>query len=604
MAPPLLTLKDIALGFGTKTLFDNVELALSEGNRISLVGRNGTGKSTLLKIIAGQVEPDAGERFVQSRRHVAYLPQEPALEGATVRDYVSLGLGGNQRDETHRADVLLDALNVDPMADPQTLSGGQARRAAIARALISEPDVLLLDEPTNHLDVNTIQWLEKRLASFRGALVIISHDRAFLANVTNTVLWLDSGSLRRLDQGFAKFDAWVDEVYEQEALSRHKLDRKIKEEARWAVEGISARRKRNQGRVRRLAQLREDRAERPVRLGSVKLEADAGAASGKLVLEAEDISKGYDGVPVISNFSTRILRGDKVGIVGPNGAGKTTLLRLLLGELEPDTGSVRHGTKLETIYLDQTRATLDPEKTLWETLCPQGGDLITVRGNPRHIVAYLRDFLFDADQVRSPVGSLSGGERNRLLLAQSLAKASNFLILDEPTNDLDMETLDLLQETLAEFEGTLLLVSHDRDFLDRVVTSTIVMEEDRPPLEYPGGFTDAMRQHTGGIQPGMNAKEKKKLAADESKAAKAKAQTKLSYKHQRRLELLPSEIAQLEKDISALEKTLADPNLFSQKPDAFQKASDELTAAHTALATCEEEWLEIEMMREEMGTAG
>lgn len=596
MPTPLLTLKGVTLGFGGDPLFSDVELALYEGERISLVGRNGSGKSTLMKIIARWVEPDAGERVVQAGKHIAYLPQVPAFGDApSVRDYVVAGLTENERDEEHRADVLLDEVGVDGDADPKTLSGGQARRADLARALISRPDVLLLDEPTNHLDIAAIQWLENKLANFRGSLAVISHDRAFLNTVTNTVLWLDRGSLRRLDAGFAKFEAWSDKILEDEALEHHKLNRKIKAETRWSVEGISARRKRNQGRMRRLVDLRQERADRPARTGQVKLEAEAAAASGKLVLEAEHIAKAYDGAAIVRDFSLKVLRGDRIGIVGPNGSGKTTLLKLLLKELEPDSGSVRHGTKLEVLYLDQARAPLDDSKSLWETLCPLGGDMITVRGRPRHVVAYLRDFLFDDAQARSPVSALSGGERNRLLLAQALAKPSNFLILDEPTNDLDMETLDLLQEMLTDYEGTLLLVSHDRDFLDRVVTSTIVMEPGQPPQEYAGGYADAMRQR--GVSTKSGAPKKKELAAA-LKAGKQKPQTKLSYKHQRRLEQLPDDIAALEAEITKWETVMADPNLYAKDPNAFQAASDGLTAAQKKLSVCEDEWLEIEMMRD------
>jgi len=596
--PPLLTLKDIRLGYGGHPLFSGVECAVGRTDRISLVGRNGSGKSTLLKVIAGLVEPEAGEVFTQPGVRVAYLPQEPTLAGFdTVHDYVCDGLGPAQAGELHRADILLAEVGVDAYAHPGTLSGGEARRAAIARLLVSEPDILLLDEPTNHLDLPTIQWLEEKLLAFRGGFIVISHDRAFLSRLTTVTFWLDRGVVRRLDAGFAKFDEWSEEILEREATETAKFDKLIAQETVWSRQGIKARRTRNMGRLRALHEMRRQRAEMIARTGSVKMEADAGPTSGKLVCEAEAITKAYDGRTIIAPFSTRILRGDKIGIIGPNGAGKSTLLKMLTGALEPDSGRIRMGTKLEMVYLDQARSALDPAKTIWDTLADSGGDSINVRGTLRHVVGYMRDFLFDERQARSPVGSLSGGERNRLLLAKALARPSNFLVLDEPTNDLDMGTLDLLQELLSDYDGTLLLVSHDRDFLDRVVTSTIAFEGDGVVREYPGGYSDYERQRPR--SPAATPEKAAKPAAAKDDKPKPKA-AKLSYKHQRALEQLPKTMEQLEKDIAALEKTLADPQLFTRDPARFQAATEQLQAKQAELAAAEEEWLEIELLREEL----
>ncbi len=601
MAPPVLYLKDLSLRFGTKVLFDGTEMAVSQGDRICLVGRNGTGKSTLLKVAAGLIHPDDGERFVQPGARLAYLPQEPDLsQFSTVAEAVAAGL----QDETEmfRVEILADELNFDLSANPSALSGGEARRVAIAQALVSEPDVLLLDEPTNHLDLPTIEWLETRLGSFAGGLVVISHDRSFLNRLTRQVVWLDRGVARRLDKGFSEFDTWAEEVLEKEAVERAKLDKKIAVETAWSREGISARRKRNQGRLRALAGLRQERAEQRSQIGKVKMTADSGGASGKLVLEATDISYEWDGVEIIKPTSLRVLRGDRVGVVGANGAGKSTLLKILMGVLEPKTGTVRLGTNLTTVYLDQGRDALNPDATVWETLCPKGGDQVMVQDRPRHVVSYMRDFLFDDAQARSPVGSLSGGERNRLLLAMALAKPSNFLILDEPTNDLDMETLDLLQETLADYSGTVIVVSHDRDFLDRVVTSTWALEGDGLVGEYVGGFTDYRRQQelardaAGLVQDEVTVSIRKKPAD----ARAPKKQTKLSYKDQRDWELLPQKISDLEAEQKSVEAKLGDPDLFAKNPDEFASLSAKLDKIAADIASAEDRWLELEMLREDL----
>ncbi|MGC2856433.1 ABC-F family ATP-binding cassette domain-containing protein [Novispirillum sp. DQ9] len=602
-APPLLTLKDLRLGFGGHPLFQGVDIAVGRGDRVALVGRNGSGKSTLLKVAAGLFDAESGEVFVQPGVRVAYLSQEPSLAGfTTVHDYVVAGLGPEQQHDLHLADIVLAEVDIDPAADPASLSGGEARRAALARILVAEPDILLLDEPTNHLDMPTIKWLEDRLASFRGGFVVISHDRAFLNRLTTVTFWLDRGVVRRLDKGFEAFETWSEEIMEREAVERAKFDKLIAQEIEWSHKGISARRTRNQGRMRRLREMRSERAQQIARTGSVKLETDAGQTSGKLVVEAEGIAKAYGDQVVLKPFSTRILRGDRVGVIGPNGAGKSTLLRILTGQLAPDSGSVRLGTNLTMEFLDQSRSRLDPAKTIWDTLADAGGDSINVRGRVRHVVSYMRDFLFDDRQARSPVGSLSGGERNRLLLAKVLARPSNFLILDEPTNDLDMDTLDLLQETLADYDGTLILVSHDRDFLDRVVTSTIAFEGDGMVREYPGGYADYERQRAAAAALAAEpSPEPRRDAPAAAAPPKPKGPSrKLSYKQQRALEMLPKRLEELQAEIATLEKTLADPALYTRDPAAFQKATDTLQARQSDLAAAEEEWLELEMLREEL----
>jgi len=459
------------------------------------------------------------------------------------------------------------------------------------------PDVLLLDEPTNHLDLPAIEWLEQRLAGARFGLMVISHDRAFLERVTNCTLWLDRGRLLRSDKGFAHFEAWSEEILDREAVETAKLDKLIAQETTWSHQGITARRKRNQGRLRRLHELRARRAGQAGRTGSVRMEAAEAGIAGKRVIEANGIAKAYDGNSVIGGFSTRILRGDRVGIIGPNGAGKTTLLRMLIGDLPPDSGELRLGTNIEMVYLDQTREALAPGETPWSLLCPGGGDQVMVGNRPRHVVAYMRDFLFADNQARSPVESLSGGERNRLLLARALARPSNLLVLDEPTNDLDMDTLDLLQELLADYEGTILLVSHDRDFLDRVVTSTIAAEGGGSAMEYPGGYSDYLRQRPG--NGGLGAEFRPEKPARREKPKPSAERRKLGYNQQRALKRLPGEIDTLEKEIAILEAKLADPALYARDPAGFYDTAAALTKVREDKAAAEEEWLELEMLREE-----
>ncbi len=598
MATPLLALRDVALSFGGEPLFRHVEIAVLPGDRICLVGRNGGGKSTLLKVAAGSIEPDSGERFLQPGISVSYLPQEAEFQpGTTVAEVVRGGLRLDQRGEEHRVASLVDALGLDPAADAGVLSGGESRRAAIARALVSEPDILLLDEPTNHLDLASIRWLEEWLQGQSAAFVLISHDRAFLNRLTRTICWLDRGIVRRLDQGFAAFEGWSEEVFAREDEEKRKLDKVIAQETDWSHKGITARRRRNEGRMRRLKDLRTARAKMIARTGSVRLEADSGEMSGKLVVEANGLAKAFDGRAIIDGFSTRILRGDRVGIIGPSGAGKTTLLRLLIGDLAPDQGEVRLGANLRIAHLDQRRAALDPARTLWDTLCDMGGDQVLVQGRPRHVVSYLRDFLFAANQARTPVGALSGGERNRLLLARTLATPSNFLVLDEPTNDLDTDTLDLLQEMLADYDGTLLLVSHDRDFLDRVVTSTIAMEGDGKATEYAGGYSDYLVQRKAATARPATPR---RAPGRDAPGKPVRTATKLSYKQQRRLDELPGVRDALEQEVAAIEAALADARAFERDPAGFQAKAARLQAAKADLAAAEDEQIDLEILKEEL----
>ncbi len=597
MAPPLLTLQDINLTFGGTPLLEGAALSIAPGERLCLVGRNGSGKSTLLKIAAGLIGADGGERFVQPGSTIRYLPQELAISGHdTVLAYVEEGLEAG--DDSHRAAYLLGQLGLTGEENPDHLSGGEARRAALARVLAPEPDILLLDEPTNHLDLPTIEWLEAELKSMRSALVQISHDRRFLEGLAVATVWLDRGVTRRLDQGFAKFEAWRDEILDQEVLDRHKLDRQIVREEHWIRYGVTARRKRNQGRLRALDTLRQERRDQRAVPGRAKLVATDGDVAGKLIAEAEGLSKSYDGRPIVMDLDLRIQRGSRIGIVGANGAGKTTLLNLLAGTLAPDAGTIRLGASLQMVTLDQRRESLDPNWTLNEALTGGSGDMVVVQGQSRHVVSYMKDFLFTPEQVRTPIRALSGGERGRLMLARALARPSNLLVLDEPTNDLDLETLDLLQEMLADYAGTLLLVSHDRDFLDRVATSMVAAEGDGRWIEYAGGYSDMMAQRGPGIKPRAVAAPPSKAP---SKPASAKAaKRRLSFNDKRALETLPGRIAALEADIAQLHGVLDDAGLYARDPNAFAARTAELEAADADLAHAEEQWLTLEMLKDEI----
>ncbi|PSK82946.1 ATP-binding cassette subfamily F protein uup [Limimaricola soesokkakensis] len=601
---PLLQLTDISLTFGGDPVFDGLSLAVQQGDRVALVGRNGSGKSTLMKVMAGLVEPDRGTRAVPPATSVGYMEQDPDFAGfATLGEWAAQNL---DMGEEYKLDVVAEGLKFDPHRDPATASGGERRRAALARLMAEAPELMLLDEPTNHLDIEAIAWLEAELRQTRAAFVLISHDRAFLKALTRATLWIDRGAVRRQETGFEGFEAWRDKTWEDEDMARHKLDRKIKSEARWAVEGISARRKRNQGRVRALQDLRAERANQIRRQGTAAMALGEGPTSGKKVVEAFGLSKEYAGKRIVSGFDLTVMRGDRIAFVGPNGVGKTTLIKMLLGEVEPDEGSVKHGTNLEIAVFDQARARLDPEATLWDSLTNDplmavsgSSDQVMVHGTPKHVVGYLKEFLFDEGQARAPVKSLSGGEKARLLLARIMAQTSNVLVLDEPTNDLDIETLDLLQDLLGDYDGTVLLVSHDRDFLDRVASTTIAMEGDGRATLYAGGWSDYQSQRKFNETPAPAQAPAPRGSAPSPtpsapKPKPAAPKSGLSFTEKHRLDELPKVIDRLTAEIAKLEELLADPELFTREPVKFRKATEAMAERQAALDAAETEWLELE----------
>lgn len=596
---PVYTLRNISLSFGDNRLFEDVTLAVNKGDKICLVGRNGSGKSTLLKVIAGLITPDGGEIFVQPGVVVSYMPQEPDLSAfATLKEAVLSGLDKDETGaNTYLADILLDKLKIDGALSPASASGGECRKAALARALVNNPDILLLDEPTNHLDITTIETLEDIIKDFRGAVIVISHDRMFLKDVSTATFWLDRGRMHLSNKGFSFFESWQEEIINQEIINQNNLNKKIAEETEWLHKGVTARRRRNMGRLRRLIELRRERKEQIKQVGNINLSIDEGDFRSKLVIEAKHISKSFGSRDIIKDFSTRIIRGNKIGIVGPNGAGKTTLIKLLTKRLAPDSGHVRIGKNLEEAYFDQNRLTLDLKKTLWQTLCDKG-DYIMVQGHWRHVVAYLKDFLFKPAQANCPVAALSGGEKNRLMLAKALAQPSNFLVLDEPTNDLDMDTLDLLQEVLDKYTGTILIVSHDRDFLDRVAGSIIYLKGDGTAYEHAGSYSDLLAK--------LKEKSAVQTKASQKTAPKPvsppKTVKKLSYNQQRMLEVLPQEIDALDKEIAALTAELSDPDLYQSNPARFDEASSALEEKQHEKASKEEAWLEVSILAESLNS--
>jgi ATP-binding cassette subfamily F protein uup len=595
--PPLLALAGIRFHLGDQTILDDVALAIAPGERLSLVGRNGAGKSTLLRILAGEPIADSGERFAQPGITIATLPQEPDFTGhASVAGYVASVLTDSLDPSDYRVAAILEEMKLDGDRLPGELSGGEARRAALARVLVGEPDVMLLDEPTNHLDLPTIEWLEEKLSRWRGAYVLVSHDRRFLATLSRAVLWLDRGIVRRLDKGYGEFESWSNDIIEREATERHKLDRLIERETEWAGKSIRARRTRNEGRLRALKALREQRRQQIGPVGRATIEVGQAEASGALVVTARNITKRWGDKVIVEDFSTRIFRKNRIGLIGPNGAGKTTLLRMLIGELEPDSGTVKLGANLMPVVIDQRRIGLDPDKTPWETLADRN-DHVLVRGRPTHVMTYLREYLFRDEQARQPVRTLSGGERNRLLLAKALAAPSNMIVLDEPTNDLDADTLDLLQEALDDYDGTVLLVSHDRDFLDRLVTSTIALEGDGTAIEYAGGYSDYVSQRGPRVEPTGVTPSRKEKATPPREAGQGK---RLGYKRERALTELPKQMAALQAEMARLNADLADATLYSRDAKAFAAKSARLAAAQAELDTAETEWLELEMLREEL----
>jgi ATP-binding cassette subfamily F protein uup len=600
MPPPLLHLKDITVAFGGSRLLDGAELSVAAGERLCLVGRNGSGKSTLLKIAGGLMEADAGTRFAQPGATIRYLPQEPDLSGfATTRDYVEAGLGAHE--DPNRAFYLLGNLGLSGSEDPATLSGGEARRAALARTLAPRPDILLLDEPTNHLDVKAIEWLEGELKAASSALVLISHDRRFLENLSRATIWLDRGKTHRLEKSFSSFEAWRDEMLEKEEVERHKLERRIAAEEDWLRYGVSGRRKRNQGRLEKLRGLRTERRDQIGKLGSVKMEAAEGAGSGTKVIDAKGVNFAYGEREIVCNFSLRIHRGDRIGIVGPNGAGKTTLLKLLTGKLLPQTGNVKLGQGLLMGELDQNRSKLHPEQSLAAAMTDGSGDTVMVAGRPRHVMNYLQDFLFTPAQARTPVKVLSGGERARLLLAKLFATPSNFLVLDEPTNDLDLETLDLLEEVIADYPGTALLVSHDRDFLDRVATQIVLAQGDGRFTEYAGGYSDML------VQRGEQVPQRPEVRKEATPAMERRSRTsvqKMNFSDLHDLKTLPEKIAAAELRMAELERRLSDSSLYARDPAQFAELSAKLAEIRTQKDADEERWLVLEMEREALEQDG
>ncbi|WP_066701661.1 ABC-F family ATP-binding cassette domain-containing protein [Celeribacter ethanolicus] len=604
---PVLQLSDISLTFGGNPVFDGLSLVVQEGDRVALVGRNGSGKSTLMKVMAGLVEADRGSRVWGPGITVGYMEQEPDLSGfETLGDFAASQLDAA---ESYKVDMVAEGLKFDPATPVATASGGERRRAALAKLLAEAPGLMLLDEPTNHLDIEAIAWLEEELRLTKTAFVLISHDRAFLNHLTRATLWIDRGEVRRQEQGFEAFEEWRDKIWDEEDQQRHKLNRKIKAEARWAVEGISARRKRNMGRVRALQDLRSERASQIKRQGTAAMELEVAEKSGKRVVEADHISKSFGDRVIIRDFSIKVGRGDRIAFVGPNGAGKTTLLKMLTGEMEPDSGTIKLGTKLEMAVFDQTRSNIREDLTLWEAMTSDKeisvsgkADQVMVRGTPKHVVGYLKDFLFSEAQARAPVASLSGGEKARLLLSKIMAKPSNVLVLDEPTNDLDIETLDLLQELLTDFEGTVLLVSHDRDFIDRVATQTVAVPGDGTATLYAGGWTDYLAQRGDNgfanekphVKAAAKAEKPAEKASEKAAAKPAPAKSKLSFTEKHRLEALPGEIERLEAEIAKIGDLLADPELFTREPVKFRKATEMLSQRQEALMAAEEEWLTLE----------
>ena len=599
MASLLLNLQKIVLTFGGKPVLDGAELMLHEAERISLVGRNGSGKSTLLKIAAGLTQADGGSRFLQPGTTVRYLPQEPDFAGFnTVQDYVEAGLGPT--DDPYRARHYMNELGLSGHETPAQLSGGESRRAALARTLAPAPDILLLDEPTNHLDLPAIEWLESELKSLRSALILISHDRKFLEALSNATIWLDRGTTRKLNRGFAHFEEWRGKLLAEEEIDQQKLAQRIATEEHWMRYGVTARRKRNVRRVELLGSLRNERREYVGQQGMVKLAASSGDVSGKLVFEAEKLSKSFDQRAIVTNLDLLLLRGDRLAIVGPNGAGKTTLINLITGVLEADSGRVKRGTNLQVVTLDQSRDSLSPDDLVQDVITAGRGQSVTINGETKHVVTYMRDFLFSPEQARTPVSVLSGGERARLILARELAKPSNVLVLDEPTNDLDLETLDLLQELLADYEGTVLLVSHDRDFLDKLATSVLMFEGDGKWIEYAGGYTDMLAQRGDGVTARKTKPDVKAKSETLKTPSMPKVKRKLSFHEKYALDNLPSKIEKLKLELVKLEVDLADPSLFVRDAGKFEKISVRHKSAADELSASEDQWLELEMLREEL----
>ena len=618
MASPLLSVSDLALNLGDRWLLRHVSLVVSPGDRLAFVGRNGAGKSSLMKLIAGYTEPDEGSRWCAPYCSVAYLPQNPSFKASmSLSSYVLNGLDNephmsvdDRRKLAYRADAIIERLGLIPGQMTDNLSGGEQRRVSLAKALVSDPDVLLLDEPTNHLDLPTIEWLENMLKARKGALILISHDRAFLRTLGNGILWLNQGTLRRRQGAFDEFEDWSEAIISEEAVRLHKLDKKIAEETRWSHQGISARRKRNQGRLRDLQALRLQRARQaPSQIKELTVNPIKAETGGQVVLEARDISLSVSAADrrrlLVQHFNLKIQRGDRLGLVGPNGVGKTTLVRALLGELAPDAGHVKAGYGLIPGYFDQNRALLNQQASPWTVLCPDGGDMVEIAGKPRHVVSYLRDFLFDDNKTTQKVSTLSGGEQNRLMLAFIFAQPHNFLVLDEPTNDLDMETIDLLQEVISEYDGTVLIVSHDRDFLDRTVTGLLAFEDNGRIIAHAGGYTDYLDRRRRQLDKQQQTQADKKAGQEKTAQKKTvdRPKDRLSYKQTYLLEKLPNEMATLTEKITTAEQHLSDMTFFEQDPDSYQILAEQTRQNKVNLQEKEKAWLELAILHEELNSS-
>ena len=602
---PLLALRDAALELGSRLIFQKANIYISRNDKTCLVGRNGSGKSTLLKALSGALELDRGDRFIKPGTVVKYLSQEPDFKyDQTAWEYVKNGLNEEEFDQPNfRIESMLSELRLDGDRKVATLSGGEARRAALAKVIISKPDILLLDEPTNHLDLHTIEWLEAELRNFKGGFLLVSHDRAFLRNLSNSMYWIDRTVVRKHEKGFDEFVDWSEKIIKDEITKNKNLDKKIAQETLWLREGLTARRKRNMGRVRQLRELGRKKLDRIKIPEQIKLVVQETTRSGKLVLEARNITKRFDSenegqITITDRFSTLIARGERVGLIGRNGVGKTTLVRMLLGDEKPDSGKVKWGVGVEHVYFDQNRETLDKETTVWQTLCPNGGDRVEINGRSKHVAAYMRDFLFDEKQLTSRVASLSGGERNRLLLARLFSQEHNLLVLDEPTNDLDVETLEVLEEVLANYNGTVILVSHDREFLDKVATSTIAIEGDGLVEEYPGGYSTYLDQRTRVASIVFTKRQDMKKEHPKKKMSKKGG--KLSYKDQRELDDLPGRMEIMQGQIDSLTSELSISNLFQRDRKRYDIVSLELEKNVKDLKLAEQRWLELEEKKLEL----
>jgi ATP-binding cassette subfamily F protein uup len=610
MTAPILSYEDLGLIQGEGWLFRNLDLYIGERDRLALIGRNGAGKTTLLKCLAGLIDTDEGKRTIVPGTNVVLLEQDPKMDGfETLHDWV---VHGPDAPEPHEAAAIADQLGIDLSRPTATASGGERRRAAIARALGQDPDVLLLDEPTNHLDLGAIEWLEDWLKRFKGAFIAISHDRTFLTRLTRSCLWLDRGELRRAEIGFGGFEAWTERVYDEEARAAEKLDAKLKIELHWLQRGVTARRRRNQGRLAKLNEMRAQRAAMLGAAGTAKLALAKDDVRSKTVIDADQVGKSFGDRQIIRDFSLRIQRGDRIGVVGPNGAGKTTLLKLLTGELAPDSGTVTLAKTLSGIVIDQQRKLMEPQRRVKDVLA-NGGDWIDVRGHKKHIKGYLKEFLFDPAIADAPIGSLSGGERSRLLLAREFAREANLLVLDEPTNDLDLETLDLLQEVIADYEGTVLIVSHDRDFLDRTVTITLGLDGSGKVDIVAGGYEDWVRKRyeakapppargrgSGGgpVVSGARSDRPTPSPLRGSSPPASGRGGKLSYKDQRDYDRLPGEIERLQADVAAAEQALGDPDLYTRDPKRFAELTERIARHRADIEAAEVRWLEVAEMLE------